>query len=275
VVIIATHQLRTTQLRTTFLGVDTTGLEQMICFQLYAASRAMTSLYRPFLDAHKLTYPQYIALRVLWNRGPITVRDLGQTLQLDSGTLSPLLKRLEAQGHIRRERGTADERTVLLHVTDSGCRLRDQLGDLPERVGCDTGLTAADYEYLRDLMRRIHSPVPAVPGSNPSVPAASGSNPSVPAVPDSNPAGPARPGKRPATSASPTTVSPASGPDAPAVSPASGLHAPAAFPASGFDTSAASPRAGDAPENQPTRGSAGGVSGSQTTPGNIARATTA
>ena len=86
--------------------VESTGLEQMICFELYAASRAMTSLYRPTLDQAGLTYPQFVALRVLWHRGPTTVRDLGRALHLDSGTLSPLLKRLETQGHIRRERGT-------------------------------------------------------------------------------------------------------------------------------------------------------------------------
>jgi DNA-binding MarR family transcriptional regulator len=141
--------------------VDTTGLEQMVCFQLYAASRAMTALYRPFLSAADLTYPQYIVLRVLWHQGPVTVRTLGQTLHLDSGTLSPLLKRLETQGHIRRERGTADERTVWIHLTDSGKRLRDQLADLPERVACNTELTAADYTYLQDLLGRVSGTAPA------------------------------------------------------------------------------------------------------------------
>src|SRR5690349_3085965 len=126
--------------------MDSTGLEQMICFELYAASRAMTARYRTHLDPVNLTYPQYIALRVLWHQGPITVRDLGRTLCLDSGTLSPLLKRLEAQGHIRRERGTADERTVWIHLTDGGHRLRDQLADLPTRAGAGTNLTAADYD---------------------------------------------------------------------------------------------------------------------------------
>jgi MarR family transcriptional regulator, organic hydroperoxide resistance regulator len=142
--------------------VENTGLEQMICFELYAASRAMTGLYRPFLDPVNLTYPQYIALRVLWQRGPTTVRDLGAALHLDSGTLSPLLKRLEAAGHIRRERGTADERTVWIHLTTAGTALRDQLADLPYRVGCTTaGLTTADYDYLHDLLGRIRGTTPA------------------------------------------------------------------------------------------------------------------
>lgn len=154
-VIIATIQLCTIELRTTFCGVETTGLEQMICFELYAASRAMTALYRPHLDAVNLTYPQYIALRVLWHRGPTTVRDLGRTLHLDSGTLSPLLKRLETQGHIRRERGTADERTVWIHLTATGTRLRDQLADLPQRVGRTCGLTIDDYHQLHRILGRL------------------------------------------------------------------------------------------------------------------------
>src|SRR3954469_20888432 len=115
-------------------GMDAagTGLEQMICFELYAASRAMTALYRPALDAAGLTYPQYLVLRVLWHRGATTVRDLGTALRLDSGTLSPLLKRLEAQGRIHRERGTTDERTVWIHLSDDGVALQDRLADLPE-----------------------------------------------------------------------------------------------------------------------------------------------
>src|SRR3954471_22479268 len=120
--------------------VDTgTGLEQMICFELYAASRAMTALYRPALDAAGLTYPQYLVLRVLRHRGATTVGDLGAALSLDSGTLSPLLKRLEAQGRIRRERGTTDERTPWIHLTTPGASLQDQLASLPEQIACAAG----------------------------------------------------------------------------------------------------------------------------------------
>jgi DNA-binding MarR family transcriptional regulator len=134
-----------------------TGLEEMICFDLYAASRATTGLYRAALDEHGLTYPQYIALRVLWHRGPTTVRDLGHALQLDSGTLSPLLKRLETAGHLRRERGTADERTVWIHLTDTGTRLRDQLADLPQRLACAVDLTDDDFRRLHHLLSRIRT----------------------------------------------------------------------------------------------------------------------
>jgi hypothetical protein len=122
-------------------GTDTTtGLEQMICFELHAASRAMTGLYRPALDALGLTYPQYIALRVIWHRGRLTVRDLGTALHLDSGTLSPLLKRLEHQGLIQRARGTDDEQ---------------QAADIPERLACALDLTIEEFTHLHHLLSRI------------------------------------------------------------------------------------------------------------------------
>ena len=135
--------------------VDSTGLEHMVCFQLYAASRSMTAVYRPALDPHGLTYPQYLALRVLWHRGPTTVRDLGKLLDLDSGTLSPLLKRLETAGRIRRERGTTDERTVWIHLTPDGTALHDQLAGLPAQIACAAGLTLDEFGQLHTLLNRI------------------------------------------------------------------------------------------------------------------------
>jgi len=138
---------------------ESTGLEQMICFELYATSRAVTSFYRQALDEHGLTYPQYLALRVLGHRGPITVRDLGTTLQLDSGTLSPLLKRLEHHGLLRRERGTADERTVWIHLTDTGTQLHTHLADLPERLGAAIGLTHDEFRQLHHLLSRTRASV--------------------------------------------------------------------------------------------------------------------
>ncbi|GIE98763.1 MarR family winged helix-turn-helix transcriptional regulator [Paractinoplanes rishiriensis] len=137
----------------------TTGLEHMICFELYATSRAITARYRPFLDEAGLTYPQYLVLCVLWHRGPVTVRDLGHALHLDSGTLSPLLKRLESHGHLRRERGTADERTVVVHPTESAQVLRLQLADLPRQVAQEAaqgaGLTLDELRQLHHLLQRV------------------------------------------------------------------------------------------------------------------------
>jgi DNA-binding MarR family transcriptional regulator len=138
---------------------QSTGLEDMICFQLYATSRTMTALYRPALDQAGLTYPQYVALRVLWHRGPTTVRDLGRALHNDRGTLSPLLKRLENQGHIRRERGTADERTVWIDLTPPGAALQDQLASLPEQIACAAGLTLDEFRQLHDLLGRFRANV--------------------------------------------------------------------------------------------------------------------
>jgi DNA-binding MarR family transcriptional regulator len=136
-------------------GTDTTGLEQMICFELHAASRAMTSLYRPALDALGLTYPQFVALRVIWHRGRLTVRDLGTALRLDSGTLSPLLKRLEHQGLITRARGTDDERTVWISPTPAGAALEQRVADLPERLACALDLSIEEFTRLHHLLTRI------------------------------------------------------------------------------------------------------------------------
>jgi DNA-binding MarR family transcriptional regulator len=157
----ATVQLHTTKLRTSFLDVtdgdQSTGLEQMICFELYAASRAMTSRYRPALDALGLTYPQYLALRVIGHHVTITIRDLGHALALDSGTLSPLLKRLEAQGLITRRRGTHDERTVTVGLTPAGAALEHQAAGLPERIAHGTDLTLDEFHQLHHLLSRVRA----------------------------------------------------------------------------------------------------------------------
>ncbi|MBM2616168.1 MarR family transcriptional regulator [Actinoplanes sp. LDG1-06] len=134
-------------------------LEQMVCFQLYAASRAMTAVYRPILEPHGLTYPQLIVLVALWDNGPTTVRDLGKQLNLDSGTLSPLLKRLEAAGHVSRTRGSTDERTVVIDTTETGMRLRDELSDLPARIACAVNLTETEFHQLTHLLARFRDAI--------------------------------------------------------------------------------------------------------------------
>jgi len=138
-----------------------TGLDHMICFELHAAARAMTGLYRPALEALGLTYPQYVTMRVVWHRGRLTVRELGTALQLDSGTLSPLLKRLEHQGLIRRDRGTDDERTVWIHLSEDGAALQDHLAGLPEQIACAAGLTLDEFRHLHDLLGRFRANVTA------------------------------------------------------------------------------------------------------------------
>lgn len=136
-------------------------LDRQVCFALYSASRAVTQMYRPVLDALGLTYPQYLVMLVLWERGASTVKQLGQALELDSGTLSPLLKRLETQGHVRRERSTVDERSVVIHLTDAGSALRTRASSVPRRIAGATGMEFVELEALRQNLVRLTRAVSA------------------------------------------------------------------------------------------------------------------
>ena len=140
-----------------FAVTDDLVLRRQVCFALYAASRAMTDVYRPILDEHGLTYPQYLVLLVLWERDDDapTVSELGAALRLDSGTLSPLLKRLEAAGLVVRTRSAADERRVEVGLTDRGRALRERLGDVPRRVATATGLTETELVFLHGILTRV------------------------------------------------------------------------------------------------------------------------
>jgi DNA-binding MarR family transcriptional regulator len=130
-------------------------LDRHLCFALYSASRAMTAAYRPILSELNITYPQYLVLLVLWEEGRITVGNLGERLQLDSGTLSPLLKRLAANGFVRRERSLADERSVEVTLTDAGRELERRAQCIPEQLFSSTGLTEQDAADLRDAVRQL------------------------------------------------------------------------------------------------------------------------
>ncbi|MHA7665650.1 MarR family winged helix-turn-helix transcriptional regulator [Mycolicibacterium sp. HS_4_1] len=135
--------------------MDALTLDRQLCFALYSASRAMTAAYRPILSELNLTYPQYLALLVLWEEGRVTVGRLGERLQLDSGTLSPLLKRLEVNGFIRRERSQHDERQVEVTLTPAGRKLEAKAQCIPERLGAQTGITEQEAADLRDAIRRL------------------------------------------------------------------------------------------------------------------------
>jgi DNA-binding MarR family transcriptional regulator len=130
-------------------------LDQHLCFALYSASRAMTAAYRPVLTEMDLTYPQYLVLLVLWEEKRITVGRLGERLHLDSGTLSPLLKRLEANGFVRRERSSADERLVDVTLTDAGRALERRAQCIPAELFSSTGMAEGDAADLRDAVRRL------------------------------------------------------------------------------------------------------------------------
>jgi DNA-binding MarR family transcriptional regulator len=127
-------------------------LDRQLCFALYAASRATTRAYRPLLDAVGLTYPQYVTMLALWDDHddhPMTVGALGRRLHLDTGTLTPLLKRLERLGYVRRTRDLDDERRVVVNLTPDGLALRDALAGVPGAIFAETGLDLATVDELR------------------------------------------------------------------------------------------------------------------------------
>lgn len=125
-------------------------LEVQICFALYSASRAVTARYRELLDPLGITYPQYLVLLVLWETGESTVNGLGERLALESGTLSPLLRRLETAGLVTRSRSVEDERVVRVALTPTGTQLRSLATSIPEAICEATGLSIADLGTLRD-----------------------------------------------------------------------------------------------------------------------------
>lgn len=134
---------------------DGISLATMLCFDLYSASRAMTSVYRSVLDPLGLTYPQYLVLVVLWTHGEQTVRQVIDRLHLDYGTVSPLLKRLEARGHVERRRRADDERSVTVSLTDAGRELRAQVGHVPATIGAAFGLDDDELTQLGRLLGTV------------------------------------------------------------------------------------------------------------------------
>ncbi|MEV0085198.1 MarR family transcriptional regulator [Saccharopolyspora sp. NPDC050642] len=130
-------------------------LDRQVCFALYSASRAFTGLYRPVLEELGLTYPQYLVMLVLWEHESVTVKELGAALRLDSGTLSPLLKRLEARGLITRQRSFADERSVAVALTADGAEMRAQARCIPDRMVAATGLQVDELVQLKSTLERL------------------------------------------------------------------------------------------------------------------------
>ena len=129
-------------------------LDNQLCFALYSTSLAMTKLYKPLLDGLGLTYPQYLAMLVLWEQDGLTVSELGERLYLDSGTLTPLLKRLEAAGLIARLRAVEDERRVHLTLTAAGRRLRSRAAKIP---GCILDASQCSISELVSLTKQVQA----------------------------------------------------------------------------------------------------------------------
>lgn len=143
---------------------DWLALDHQLCFALYAASLAMTKLYKPLLEPMGLTYPQYLAMLVLWQGDGLTVSQLGERLALDSGTLTPLLKRLEASGLVQRLRDTTDERRVLLQLTRSGRALKARAVRVPQAIaaasGCELSELSELTSRLQALRQRLSASLP-------------------------------------------------------------------------------------------------------------------
>ncbi|MFD6666563.1 MarR family winged helix-turn-helix transcriptional regulator [Micromonospora chalcea] len=134
---------------------DPLALEQQVCFALSVAARGVVAVYRPLLEPMGLTHPQYLVMLALWQHAPLSVRDLSRLLQLDPGTLSPLLKRLESAGYVRRERDAADERSLAVTLTAAGQALRAQAERIPPAIVQRLGLPLADLRHLHTALTEV------------------------------------------------------------------------------------------------------------------------
>jgi MarR family transcriptional regulator, organic hydroperoxide resistance regulator len=136
-------------------GTGSVALSDLVCFDLYSAARAITRAYRPILSGLGLTYPQYLVMVMLWQHAPRTVKDLGANLDLDSGTLSPLLKRLEASGLVTRRRRADDERTVEITPTPKGRSFERDARRIPVEMAAVMGMSETDERKLRALLGKL------------------------------------------------------------------------------------------------------------------------
>ena len=134
---------------------STLKLENQICFPLYAASRDVIKRYKPYLDDMGLTFTQYITMIVLWEEKTVTVKELGKRLYLDSGTLTPLLKKMEAKGLLTRKRSFEDERNLIVTVTEEGWRLKEMADGIPEKILACSEISLEEAVTLRALLLKI------------------------------------------------------------------------------------------------------------------------
>ena len=130
-------------------------LENQMCFPLYAASREVIKQYKPYLDKIDLTYTQYVAMLLLWEHKTMTVKELGERLYLDSGTLTPLLKKLEAKGFINRVRSTTDERNLNINLTAAGDKLKEQAVEIPQCILHGTKMTEEEKKVFYSVLTKI------------------------------------------------------------------------------------------------------------------------
>lgn len=134
---------------------DALKIENQLCFPLYACSKEIVRKYKPFLDELDLTYTQYIAMMVLWDQKEMNVKSLGESLYLDSGTLTPVLKKLESKGYVTRKRSTEDERNLCVVITDLGEELKEKAIMIPEQIGHCINIEAEEAMTLYRLLYKI------------------------------------------------------------------------------------------------------------------------
>ena len=132
-------------------------LDELVCFDLYVASRAMTRRYRPVLERHGITYPQYLVVLYLGSAGPSTIKDVAEALRLDHATLTPMLRRMEAQGLLAREADAGDRRSVRLTLTEQGERVHAGADEVQCTIRADLGLTADELSQLQATLRRVEA----------------------------------------------------------------------------------------------------------------------
>jgi len=135
--------------------LDELKLENQVCFSLYSASNAVIRAYRPLLAPLGITYLQYMAMMVLWQHSPLTVKQMGEQLNLDSGTLTPLLKRLEEKGLVLRRRDEKDERVRQISLTDTGQKLHDQAREIPAQLACQLEVCRDDALLLKQMCDQL------------------------------------------------------------------------------------------------------------------------
>ncbi len=135
--------------------MDYLKLENQACFPVYALSRVLTAHYKPILDGIDLTYPQYLVMLILWEHQELSVKEIGEKLLLDSGTLTPLLKKLENKQLISRTRSTADERVLMIRLSKNGATLKKKAVSVPESFKCSLGLSIEEMGALRDTINII------------------------------------------------------------------------------------------------------------------------
>ena len=136
-------------------GFECLELENQLCFPLYVCSKEIIRRYRPFLEELDLTYPQYITMLALWEYGEMSVKQLGSKVYLDSGTLTPLLNKLEDKGYVSRRRGEEDWKLVMISLTDDGITLRERAKKVPESLGACIPLDQKDASELYRILRKL------------------------------------------------------------------------------------------------------------------------